>query len=723
MKRKQDPRLSTAMRMYIRSLLVQMLIPAFVFVSIFGCATSNRGRGSGVGSGTPPVTAVKTDDPSGAKVEETDLRENRDGPSARREQSFMVGKTHMIRAADKLRPMLAVMPGKNADKNKNQERNSDSKVHVELAFDNADLYEVLDVTLFELYNVNYMVDPSIKAKVTFHLSGDFTRSQFINILNNVLQLNDLSIVKGPGETFKVVRRASSAGLGNTLLALEPETDQAGDITRMIRLRYVAVSTAAKNIQPFLSKDAVMVQDPVTNSLIITDTTDNLDKAAGILSMMDVEYFADISWRIFSITETDAAEMAVDLSRILKNGGLFNRPGVDPGSFEIVPVTTMNALLVATRWPAILELIDDWITAMDHADDSGTNVFVYFVENGTAVELADILKQLYGGTPSGSAKRTIVKPSAQPGLAGELSGNVEIIPDETNNAIVFKATGRDYKIIQEVLRKLDIVPRQVLINVIIAEITLNGSLEYGVQWFLKDRAQSGYKIHGVLDNGMDRAVDTALGAGTKGLSAALFDSEDVLRGLITALETEGEVNILSSPNILALDNKESVIEVGEQVPIPIGETITDGGTTIKTIQYRDTGVLLTVTPHINSSGLVKIEVVQEVSEVGTKDQDLDAFSFLNRKAKTSLVIEDGQTIFIGGLMRTKQTSSGSGIPVLRRIPLLGYAFGGKSKNMDKVELIFLITPRVITNRAEADAITKEFSKRVGEVKELINQKDF
>jgi len=291
--------------------------------------------------------------------------------------------------------------------------------------------------------------------------------------------------------------------------------------------------------------------------------------------------------------------------------------------------------------------------------------------------------------------------------------------------VFKATGRDYRIIKEVLKKLDIVPRQVLINVVIAEITLNGSLEYGVQWFLKDSAQDNYKLQGILDDGTERAIDTALGAGSRGLTVALFDSEDLLRGLIRALETEGEVNILSSPNILAVDNKEAVIEVGEQVPIPTGETVTEGGNTITSIQYRDTGVLLAVTPHINSSGLIKIELVQEVSEIGTEFtiSDVTANSFLNRKAQTSLVIEDGQTIILGGLMRSKLDTSGSGIPFLRRIPLLGYLFGGTSKEIEKTELIFLITPRVINTRAEADVITKEFSQRVDGMKKLIEERDF
>ncbi len=703
--------------------IVSVLALLFFLCLASGCATGKAGGetsieivGEGVefssksessGENDPEVQNVK------AEKEEVFLQE--------KQQIKTKKQTPAVKPPIQLKPLLTVMSAKAHHKNGSKAKGP--KVHVELAFDNADIHEVLDVTLYELFKVNYMVDPSIKAKVTFHISGDYTKNQFVNILNNVLQLNNLAIVRGPGSIYKVVRRASSAGAGNIPLVGEKELDQAGDQTRMIRLRYISSANAAKNIKPFLSKNAVIVKDTVTNSIVITDTVENQEKAVSILGMMDIEYFADISWRVLPVEGTDASEMARDLSRILKTGGLYNRPGMDKGSFDIVPIKTMNALLVASKWPSMLKLIEDWVSAMDQSDDTGTNVFVYFVENGTAAELSDILKQLYGGTPSRSSKKTaIVRSSGKTGLAGELSGEVEIIPDETNNAIVFKANGRDYKIIKDVLKKLDIIPRQVLINVLIAEVTLSGSLEYGVEWFLKDNAQSNYKVQGALDNGTARAINTVLGSGSAGLSVGLYDAADFLRGLITALETEGEVNILQSPNILAIDNKESIIEVGEEIPVPTGETTTDGGTTVKTIQYRDTGVLLKVTPHINSSGMIKMELSQEVSEVGTQDPLLEAYSFLTRKAETSLVIEDGQTIVIAGLMRSKSDTSGSGIPFLRDIPLLGYLFGGASKNINKTELIFLVTPQVIHTRAEADVVTKDFSKRVERIKELISKKE-
>jgi len=386
---------------------------------------------------------------------------------------------------------------------------------------------------------------------------------------------------------------------------------------------------------------------------------------------------------------------------------------------------MNAILVVTRWPSILELVEQWAEALDHADESGTNVYVYFVQNGSAAELSDLLKQVFGGTTSKKTteRKTIVKPKTKVGverISAEVTGEVQIIADETNNAIVIKANNRDYMLIKRVLEKLDIVPRQVLIDVLVAEVSLTGALKYGIEWFLQGH-RANYTIQGALDNNVTRAINTPLGS-TTGFSLGVYDPISFMRGLITALGSESDVNILSAPSILAIDNKEATIEVGEEVPTVTGQTTsaTTGTTITNTIQYRSTGIILKVTPHINSSGLVKMEVSQEVSEKGEFNTALSSYSFLNRKANTTLVAEDGQTIAIGGLMKTNRSTSEAGIPWLRKIPVLGYLFGGIEKETRKTELIILITPHVIKNRAEADAITREFSRKVQGLKELLRR---
>ncbi len=599
-------------------------------------------------------------------------------------------------------------------------------IKVELAFDNADLYEVLDTALFELYHVDYMIDPSIKAKVTFHLSGSYTRNQFINIINNILQLSNLAIVRGPGHLYKIVRRNSSAADGTQPAGRGSVTSSAGDVTRLIKLRYLSAATALTSIRPFLSKGATMVQSTVTNDLILSDTPENITKAASLLSLLDVPYFEEITWRVFPVIEVDAQDLAADLGKIIKSNGLYNRPGINQGNVEILPIKTMNALLVISRWPEMVQIIEEWLQALDHAQDAGSNVFVYFVENGSAVELADILKQLFGGTASGGSNRTtIVQPVKKPGgktattakVAGELSGEVDIIPDETNNAIVFKATPRDYRIIHKVLQQLDIIPRQVLINVMVAEFSLSGKMQFGIEWFLQGHDGKGYTVQGTLDNKISRPINTPLGTAT-GFTLGVYDGVDFMRGMISALGTDSDVNILSSPNILAVDNKEALIEVGKEVPTVTGQITdaTSGSTVTNTIQYRKTGVILKVTPHINSSGLVKIELSQEVSDVGEYDSSLNTYTILNRKVETSLVVHDGQTIVLGGLIKNNQNFSDSGIPFLKDIPGLGFLFKSSSRENNKTELVLILTPHVINNRRDVDLITREFARKVERIKE-------
>ena len=704
---------------------VALAIVAFVVsLLVSGCATENGAQKMSRADGETPNPFLRSVDPErtvpgGPKA----AVEKKDGRVVqKRLKSRTTRQSYTQNRLSKPSRLLTRKARKTSSTKK--KRDQGTSVHVELAFDNADLYEVLDATLYELFKVKYMMDPSIKAKASFHLSGNFTKSQFINILNNVLQLNSLAIVKGPGDIYKVVRRSLSAGSGNAPLSLDEETDQAGDITRLIRLKYISSEAGARNIKPFLSKGAVVVQDTVTNSLVITDTADNLTKASSILGVMDVPYFKDISWRVFPVKEVDASEIAKDLSSVLTAGGLYNRPGINKGSFEIIPIKTMNALLAVTRWPSMLGLIEDWIASMDQADDSGMSVHVYFVENGNAVELADILKQLYGGKASGSSRRTsIVKPKTMEPKkgGGELSGEVVIIPDEANNAIVIKATGRDYKMIKDVLSQLDIMPRQVLINVVIAEIKLRGNLKYGVQWYLKGQ-WGDYGTRGGLFDDVGKSIPTIEGT-VDGFALAAYDAAQILRGLILALEDESEINVLSSPNILVVDNKKAIINVGEEIPTATGFTVVEGGDERYSVEYKETGIILEVTPHISSTGLVKMDLLQKVDDLGTEYKALKSHAILKRQASTTLVAEDGQTIVIAGLMKSKQTTSASGIPFLRSIPIIGYLFGGKEKTSDKTELIFLITPNVIETREEADIITREFSRKIEQVKGLIEKKKF
>ncbi|RPI51306.1 MAG: type II secretion system protein GspD [Deltaproteobacteria bacterium] len=306
--------------------------------------------------------------------------------------------------------------------------------------------------------------------------------------------------------------------------------------------------------------------------------------------------------------------------------------------------------------------------------------------------------------------------------------MEIIADEVNNAILIRATQRDYAILSGVLKEIDIVPRQVLIDVLIVEVYLDNELQYGVQWYLKAR---GFDTGGGdmnADIGLNKTdfgleEGKLLSSDLAGFSAALFSSGD-LRALINLLASETEANIVSAPNILAVDNHESTIEVVQDEPT-VGSSQTSVETTsvTQTIQYRSVGVILKVTPLINESGLVTLDITQEVSNILAQKEveGISSPSFQTRKATTNLVVQDNHTIIIGGLMQTQQENVHTGIPILKNIPILGYLFGSKGYQTKKTELLFAITPHVIHTKEQADALTREFSNRVKSLRKALEQR--
>jgi general secretion pathway protein D len=608
---------------------------------------------------------------------------------------------------------------------------------MDITLDNMDIYPVLDQILGRILELNYVVDPAIKGTISLNIKGDYTKSEFLDLFNSILQIHGLAITCGAQGLYKVVRKASSAIAGSEVINIGERVLHPGDIISVFQLRYLSAAYVIANLRNFISLGAVIVAEPSSNAVLLVDTAENVAKLSKILALMDTDLFKDIHWRFYTLEHTDVDDLSKDLDKIFKEKGLYIRPGIDPGGLQIMPLKTINSLLVVTKWEEVLDVVGHWVTQLDQEiSQKGTQVYVYFVQNGKAADIADLLRQLYGGKPSEhkGKKEVLVEREKEPAkeqamaYTGELAGEVEIIADEVNNAILIKATQRDYAILSGVLKEIDIVPRQVLIDVLIVEVTLDNELQYGVQWYLKAR---GFDTGGgdmTADIGLNRpefglAEDALLGSDLAGFSAALFSAGD-LRALINLLASESEANIVSAPNILAVDNHESAIEVTRDEPtVASSQTSAETTSITQTIQYRSVGVILKVTPLINESGLVTLDITQEVSNLlqGAEVEGISSPVFQTRKATTNLVVQDSHTIIIGGLMQTQQENVHTGIPILKNIPILGYLFGSKGYKTKKTELLFAITPHVIHTKEQADAITREFSKKVESLRTILEQR--
>jgi general secretion pathway protein D len=256
-----------------------------------------------------------------------------------------------------------------------------------------------------------------------------------------------------------------------------------------------------------------------------------------------------------------------------------------------------------------------------------------------------------------------------------------------------------------VRKLDQVPRQVLIEATIAEVTLSDSLKYGLQWFFKGH-NVGNKYTGIgsLDLKTNVAANDALGGG--GFNYALTGGAGEVLALLDVLAGQSKVKILSSPHLMVIDNQTAEIKVGDQVPVRTGSTVTDGGLTTESIQYKDTGVLLGVTPRVNAGGLVTMEVNQEVTDLGDIEPTTQQRRFLQRTITSSVAVQTGETLVLGGLITENRNVSESGIPGLYQMPVVGPLFGSTTDDTKRTELLVLITPRVVRDQQEARQVTEE-----------------
>ncbi len=622
-----------------------------------------------------------------------------------------------------------------------------SRKPIDITLDNMDIYPVLDLVLSQILGLNYVVDPVIKGTVSLHIQGSYTRDELLNLFDSALQIQGLGITKGGGGLYKVVRKADTARTGPVVTNKGELMANPGDVVQIFQLKYLSATAAAANLKNFLSQGAVMVPEPSTNSLLISDTAENIDKISKIISFIDTDIFKGYHWRLFTLENASVGDVYDDIEKLVQGKALYGRAGLDQSAFQMLPLKTINSILVVTKWEDVLAVIGSWIKEFDLKEaDKGKQVYVYFVQNGKAKDIADTLNEVYGiKTASRSSlksdknktvmvkrekteKTTTSAASLKPeGVAGtgELAGEVDIVPDETNNALLIRARPRDYAVLSDIIKKIDVVPRQVLIEVMIIDVTLTNDIKYGVEWFLKNR---GININGktytgdaALDQGTSLKENTPLGTGLSGFTYSLYNING-LRALITTLGTKTDVNILSTPTILAVDNQESKIEVGDDVPTLTSTTVTEGGTTTQSVQYRNAGIILKVKPSINDGGLVRMEVTQEVSSVTSESTaGIQSPRFRTRKATTYMVAKDGQTIIMGGLIQTQKTKNVNGIPFLKDIPILGYAFGSHENDVQKTELMFAITPYLIKDRQDADTLTQDFSSNIAELREALKHR--
>lgn len=600
-------------------------------------------------------------------------------------------------------------------------------------FVNADIRQVVDRVLGDVLKANYVIENEISGTVTIQTASPVNREALIPILESALSAQGASLVKDGG-VFRIMGAEKAGRTGGV-----PNPAALGFGIRAVPLEYVSATEMEKILKPIAPEGAIRRVDRHRNMILLSGTSRELNNMLETIRLFDVDWLKGMSFALLPVQSADAATVAEELESVFaaEEGG----PG--EGVVRFVPVKRLNAILAISPQESYVRRAAAWAERLDRfGDNSGKQLFVYDVQNRPAAELADLLQQAFSDRPVRRERpRDDVAPGLEPVTLTQRNGAQEgeqtegtsaaaapparkrrtptepvveserlrIFADEANNSLVIIATPQDHKLAVKMIERLDVIPNQVLLEATIAEVTLEDELSYGLQWFFRS---------GEMDFTLTDFADGFVGSVFPGFSY-LFSGGDA-RVALNAISSLTDVKVISSPTLMVLDNKTATLQVGDEVPVITQQTLrTEGsGPIINSIDSRDTGVILKVTPRVNESGVVLLDIEQEVSDVvETTSSTIDSPTIRQRRIKTSVAVHTGESLALGGLIRESDGRNQSGVPFISRVPVLGNLFKSKKNTKKRTELLVLITPRVVRNQGEARAVTEELRSRLRALKPL------
>lgn len=566
----------------------------------------------------------------------------------------------------------------------------------------------------DLTGKNFILDDRVKGKISVYSPSKLSITEAYNVFISVLELKGFTVVQS-GKVAKIIPSASARQAGFKLLSQgEQAPVNESYVAQVTKLEYITAQEAVTFLQPMISKDGHLSAFGPGNLLLIVDSSINIRKLHAILETIDTARSRE-GLEIIYLKNASAETVATIVQQWL-TGSEVKPAGqavarIAGGTTSVIADKRLNALLLFGN-DASKKEIRELVEKLDvTAPDASSKVNVYYLENTDATEMAKVLDGVVKGI---TAQATVHPGAAAPQASPFDSGKVTITPDKASNSLVIMASPNDYNNLVQVIKKLDRRSKQVFVQVLIAEVSLDKSSEFGLQTGLIGGGNPGNNltIAGLYDPlGTLSSITTVLAAGgvmTPDITASPLNITAVLK----ALDKKGLLNILSTPNILTSDNKEAEINVGENVPFQGAATQSTFGTT-QSIERKDIGINLKIKPQISEGDYIRMDINQEISAVkDSRGQAVDLVT-TKRSAKTSVVVKDKETVAIGGLIQDTEEDTVSKVPILGDIPLLGWLFKTKSKTRKKTNLMILLTPHIVKNADDLAEMTKSQRQLFGE----------
>ena len=627
--------------------------------------------------------------------------------------------------------------------------------HITLNFEGTELYDVI-TTFCELLKIDYVIEGSVQGKVTLQTFNEIKVEDLYSVLEQILALHNTTVVKS-GNFYRFLgveeaaRKPLSIHYGND--ASVPSKERL--IIQIIPLKYISVESMKKIITPLLSPNASFIEIPETNNMMMIEMAANVRRIINVVEALDIDKLASSDIQLYKLNNAESDNVVLELKEIFSSMGYAESIGE---SLTFLSLARLNSILVVNAFERILPTVEFWVNKLDQPVSEGdVSTFVYYVQNGEAGKMSELLSNLFQPKESSQSKlkqfksfkkaKTTNPDKSKPknqstaqlktdeakntqikftgGIKDEIEGEITILPDEDTNALIIRTSPRNYPAILEVIKKLDLLPQQVLIEVLILDLQVDETTRKGIEWILDGESLGSVKINaGSLAT--SATTNTILGSTLAGATASLLpggsmllENTNRLKSKLELFASDGKTDVLANPILVTSDNKAASISVTDEIPVASATMVTNSATpvTSTSVEFRSVGVKLDILPKINSDNFVNMKIRQEISSKGSDvtTGSVTTASFNTREVNTEVVLKDNQVLVMGGLMRTDKSKTVEGVPGLMDIPFIGKFFSSESTTSKKTELMIFITPHIISTVEDSSHATREMQKRLSSLK--------